>query len=362
MANDEQTFLFADLAGYTALTEAHGDEESAQLTNDFFDAVRALLPAHHAEEIKTIGDAVMIRVPSAAEAVRLGVDIVEDIGTGHGFPSVRIGMHTGPASERDGDWFGAAVNTAARVSGVAGGCEVLLTEGTREHAHDLGEVELSRRGATELKNVQEPVHLYAAARAGALAGSLPIDPVCRMAVDRERAAAQMMHAGVEYHFCSLRCAEAFAAAPERYAGEGSSRGGPDLAAATALVQGASYIGFGIWSLAGRRHYRDVHEIDRDDWVLNAHGGWLLAVGTTLVASALRGRANGAEVRTLGVASALALALNDAVSLPRVAPIYRSDLAYEVGLAGLWGFRAISRSTMPHLRRVALSISKPSISR
>jgi class 3 adenylate cyclase len=43
-----QTFLFADLAGFTALTEAHGDEEAAELASDFFDQVRQLLPDYQA--------------------------------------------------------------------------------------------------------------------------------------------------------------------------------------------------------------------------------------------------------------------------------------------------------------------------
>lgn len=340
---DEHTFLFADLAGYTALTEVHGDEESARLTNEFFDAVRALLPARDAEEIKTIGDAIMIRVPSAGEAVRLGVEIVADIGTRHAVPSVRVGMHTGPATERDGDWFGAAVNTAARVSGVAGGCDVVLTETTRARAGDLAGISLSSRGPVELKNVQEPTSLYAATRAETTAGALPIDPVCRMAVEPDRAAARITHNGSDYHFCSLRCAETFAAAPERYSEVVADRYRADLMSVTALVQGASYVGFGVWSLAARGHYRRVHEIRRDDWVLNAHGGWLVAVGTTLVAAALRGRGSSSEVRTLGLASALALAANDAISLSRVPGIYRSDLLYELGLVAGWLLPAARRN-------------------
>jgi class 3 adenylate cyclase len=56
-----QTFLFADLAGFTALTEAHGDQEAAELASDFFDQVRQLLPDYRGEEIKTIGDACGVR-------------------------------------------------------------------------------------------------------------------------------------------------------------------------------------------------------------------------------------------------------------------------------------------------------------
>jgi class 3 adenylate cyclase len=116
-----QTFLFADLSGFTALTEAHGDEQAVDLVDGFCVAVRQLLAAHHAHEVKTIGDALMLRTGDTAAAIRLGLCIVHDVGARHGFPLVRVGMHTGPAVERGGDWFGATVNLAARVSAAAAG-------------------------------------------------------------------------------------------------------------------------------------------------------------------------------------------------------------------------------------------------
>jgi class 3 adenylate cyclase len=212
------TFLFADLAGFTALTEAMGDQDAAELAGEFCDAVRELLPEHRAEEVKTIGDALMIRGEQAGEAIRLGLRAVHEVGGKHFFPTVRVGMHTGPAVERDGDWFGATVNVAARVSGIAGGGEVLVTEATRVAGRDVDDIDFHERGRQALRNVEEPVLLYAAVRRGADAGpALPIDPVCRMAVDPDHAAGTITHEGTEYHFCSLDCVGRFAAAPEKFA-------------------------------------------------------------------------------------------------------------------------------------------------
>lgn len=212
------TFLFADLAGFTALTEAHGDEEAAALVEGFCAAVGGLLPEYRAEQVKAIGDAVMLRADEAAPAVELGLRIVHEVGAGHGALSVRVGMHSGPALERAGDWFGATVNTAARVSGAAGGGEVLLTRDTREAAGEVEAVEFEARGERSFKNIAAPVVLYAAVgRAEADLHRLPTDPVCRMAVASERAAGRLTFDGTDYLFCSLRCAGAFAASPERYA-------------------------------------------------------------------------------------------------------------------------------------------------
>ena len=212
------SFLFADLAGFTALTEAMGDEEAADLVGDFCAAVRELLPEHGAEEIKSIGDALMIRTEHAGDAIRLGLRIVNEIGGRNFFPTVRVGMDTGQAVEREGDWFGATVNTAARVSGVAAGGEVLLTEPTRHAAGTVEGVELREHGRRSLRNISEPVLLFEAVQEGETdRAGLPIDPVCRMAVDPDHSAGRLSHEGVEYHFCSLACAGKFAAAPERYA-------------------------------------------------------------------------------------------------------------------------------------------------
>src|SRR5512132_1191832 len=168
-------------------------------------------------------DAVMLRSADAAAAIRLGLCIVHDVGAQHGFPLVRVGMHTGPAVEREGDWFGATVNLAARVSAAAAGGEALLTAATRDAAGQLEGMELRERGRWTFRNVTEPVPVYAAVRQGARSSAgLPIDPVCRMAVDPWHSAGRLTHEGVEYCFCSLGCAGAFARHPARYAaGDGT---------------------------------------------------------------------------------------------------------------------------------------------
>lgn len=211
------TFLFADLAGFTALTEAMGDSDAADLAQRFYASAAELVEKHGGEQVKVIGDAIMVRTDDAATAVRLAVCLVHEVGGQHFFPSVRVGLHTGPAVQRDGDWFGAAVNLAARVSGEAGGGEVLLSDATRRSAGALDDVEFHQRGRRDLKNVAEPVLVHAAVRIGATAGGrLPLDPVCKMAVHPEHAAGRLVHRAQEFYFCSLPCAAKFASEPDRY--------------------------------------------------------------------------------------------------------------------------------------------------
>ena len=217
-ASEQHTFLFADLAGYTAMTEAHGDEMAADAVTEFCRDVRGLLPEFEAEQVKSIGDAVLVRVPDASAAIRLAVRLVGEIGTRHGSLAVRVGAHTGPAVQRDGDWFGASVNLAARVAGVAQRGEVLMTEVTHSAAGGTWPSTRSRpRRGQRFKNVAEPVTVYALTLASQPhVANLPTDPVCRMAVDPNESPERRTREGVEIWFCSPECAVVFDQHPDRY--------------------------------------------------------------------------------------------------------------------------------------------------
>lgn len=213
MSASAQTFVFADLAGYSALTEAHGDEQAADAAAEFFEMVRSLLPEHDAKEVKVIGDAVLFRVADAAKAAGLAERIVCDHGTRHRALGVRVGMHTGTAVRRGDDWFGSAVNTASRIADLAQAGEILCSEATRA---ELGPaVPLQARGEHTFKNLVAPIPLYEFVLTNR-SGRLPIDPVCRMGVDRTRAVEHRTWAGIDYYFCSERCARAFDRNPEAY--------------------------------------------------------------------------------------------------------------------------------------------------
>ena len=209
--------MFADIAGFTALTEAHGDEQAVQLVEEFAAAVQAELPRVDGKHIKTIGDALMLRVPDPADAVRLGLWITRNALSGHQAPSVRVGVNYGSAVERSGDYFGATVNVAARVSALAAGGELLVTGHTAALAPDLEGVLYESRGRQVLRNVAEPLEIFAVVRVNESADHLAVDPVCQMAVDPEHAVGRLLLDEKAYYFCSLTCAAAFAQHPERYA-------------------------------------------------------------------------------------------------------------------------------------------------
>jgi adenylate cyclase len=157
------TFLFADLVGFTALSLERGDEEAADVAMRFHTEVARLADQHGATVVKSLGDGAMVRAEDACDALNMGVELVNGI---DGLPAVRVGMNTGPAVERSGDWYGATVNLAARLGQAARGGEVLLSEATRAAARKR-RPRLERRGARRLRSTRDPVVVYAA---------LPPDP------------------------------------------------------------------------------------------------------------------------------------------------------------------------------------------
>ena len=147
---------FADLAGYTQLTEEVGEEEAVDAVERFVGAVEMTLP-EDARIVKTIGDAVMV----------VGVDASALVDWAVGFqqlfterPRPRIGVHCGETLYREGDYYGREVNLAARVSARAGAGEVLVTRPVADHAGSHLELELI--GEVRLKGFAESTTLFLA--------------------------------------------------------------------------------------------------------------------------------------------------------------------------------------------------------
>ena len=161
-AGAEHTFLFADLVGFTAFTERVGDHAAADVAIAFKSAAAHAADELGCEVVKDLGDAVMIHGEDAARVVALALRLRRELASELLFPPLRMGVHTGPAVQRDGDWYGATVNVAARIADDAGAGEVLLSMKTRERIARAG-VRTADRGARSFKNVTAPLAVFAAA-------------------------------------------------------------------------------------------------------------------------------------------------------------------------------------------------------
>jgi adenylate cyclase len=160
MAAPTHTFLFADLVGFTALAELEGDDRALEVALGLQRRVRGMLEQHSAEQVKAIGDGLMLRCTEPHAAIMLGLRLVEELDGESGFPPVRVGIHTGPAIASEGDWYGRTVNVAARLCSVAPGGEVMVSESTRRAAGKAPGVDWGERELHWLRNVSEPVGTY----------------------------------------------------------------------------------------------------------------------------------------------------------------------------------------------------------
>jgi adenylate cyclase len=152
---------FADLAGYTKLTEEQGEAEAVGAVERFVETVEQTLPID-ARVIKTLGDEVMVVGADAGAltswAVGLGGELPQ------GSPPPRIGIHSGAALYRDGDYYGREVNRAARVVARAAGGEVLVTRPVVDGASRQDGLEFELIGEVVLKGFNEPTELFNASR------------------------------------------------------------------------------------------------------------------------------------------------------------------------------------------------------
>jgi adenylate cyclase len=147
---------FADLAGYTRLTEEVGELEAVDAVERFVADVQVTLP-DEARVIKTIGDEVMVvgSDPAALTDWAVGFQRLHS-----GRPEPRIGIHYGDALYRDGDYYGRDVNIASRVAARAAGGEVLVTRPVVEQAGP--HLEFERIAEITLKGFSESTEIFVA--------------------------------------------------------------------------------------------------------------------------------------------------------------------------------------------------------
>ncbi len=150
-----QTILFADVSGSTRLFETKGDQEARRLIAAVLEALTTICQQHGGRVIKTIGDEIMCTFPGALNGVLAACDMQRKMGREIEFVrdslAVRIGLHHGEAlEEADGDVYGDAVNTAARMASLAKREQVVTTAATYDslsgkvpEARSLGKARVS---------------------------------------------------------------------------------------------------------------------------------------------------------------------------------------------------------------------------
>jgi adenylate cyclase len=208
---------FIDLSGFTSLTAAMGDLAAVGVIDRFSAIVRDTVQHSLGQVIKQIGDGFMLLFPDAPSALRCALALEEWVTAEPQFPAARVGVHWGPVLYRDGDYVGATVNVAARVTAEAHPHQVLVTGAVRDQASRVDDIEFALLGRRRLRGIPETVELFQVRPTTARPDSKLVDPVCRMELTPAEISARVTIETSEHIFCSTECLQLFVAAPGRYA-------------------------------------------------------------------------------------------------------------------------------------------------
>src|SRR4051812_8886787 len=156
------TILFTDLVGSTHLAARIGDVAADELRRDHFSDLRGAIAETGGREVKTIGDAIMVTYPSAADALAGAVAMQRSVARRNrradGQPlAMRIGISAGDATFEDDDWFGTPVIEASRLCAAADGGQILASDLVRSLAGSRSSSELRPLGTRELKGLPHPI-------------------------------------------------------------------------------------------------------------------------------------------------------------------------------------------------------------
>jgi adenylate cyclase len=160
--------LVSDVVGYSRLAGADEDRILARLRTLRSDLIDPLISVHHGRIVKRTGDGSIIEFRSVVDAVRLAIEVQSAMVERNAeVPEdrrilFRIGIHLGDVvEERDGDLMGDGVNIAARLEGVAKPGGICISEQAYWQVKGRRDLEVTDLGATQLKNIAEPIRVYA---------------------------------------------------------------------------------------------------------------------------------------------------------------------------------------------------------
>lgn len=159
------TFLFTDIAGSTRLWEKFPNQMGAALARH--DAiVRNAVESHRGYVFKTVGDAFCAAFHTPREALEAAIRAQRSLRSEEWTTvepiNARMGIHTGTAEHRDGDYFGGTLNRTARIEAAAHGGQILVSQITYELLRDdfLDGIGFKSLGNHRLRNLDRPEHLF----------------------------------------------------------------------------------------------------------------------------------------------------------------------------------------------------------
>ncbi len=197
--------------GFSAITNVFGDAAAIKVLDIFEELVNASL-GEGGRLVKWMGDEAMLAFPNPDIALKALAHLLPACRADARLPLTRAGLHYGLVVPRRGDYFGATVNIASRITASSSAGRLLATQPVADVASARG-VSVEELGPTALRSMPERIALFSI-KLTERADPAWIDPVCKMhapysAYSRVRPAGPW--------FCSPQCEEAYKRSPATYA-------------------------------------------------------------------------------------------------------------------------------------------------
>lgn len=160
------TIGFADMVGFTALSQQLAAPELAQVVDRFELLAHETVIGNGGRVVKMIGDEVMYVSDQAAEGVEIALALVEAYADDDLLSDVRVGLASGHVLSREGDYFGTPVNRASRLVNIADAGMVIVGKEVHDAIAGMPDVVSVRLGSRFLKDLGR-LELFALARRGA---------------------------------------------------------------------------------------------------------------------------------------------------------------------------------------------------
>jgi class 3 adenylate cyclase len=164
LASPHCAILFADVSGSTSLYEKLGDQSALAAIDRVLAELRKSITFQSGRVIKTIGDELMAVLPSADAAMQAACDMQGRVAAippmENSRLAIRVGFHFGPAIEEGGDFFGDAVNTAARMAGLAKAGQIITSSATVEALSPLLREATRDLDAMTVKGKQDEIRIF----------------------------------------------------------------------------------------------------------------------------------------------------------------------------------------------------------
>ncbi len=197
--------MMADLSGFTAMTEIHGDHSAVSLIDQYLDIVKkSLVGSSHLHG--RVGDEMIIIASNAEDLAYTATIMFEHAHNENNFLQLHAGLHYGNLIKKDGDYYGTTINTAARITSVAEKGKILCSVDFKNQLPENHPFIVVNKGKQKFKNLLNPVELFEMSCCiEYMTRKYVIDPVCHMLIKTPDTAKQLEHKDEQHYFCSENC-------------------------------------------------------------------------------------------------------------------------------------------------------------